>query len=258
VTHRPTLDYNTVVLADGGASAGLALAPHSVVLADGGAPACLALAPLSVVLADGGAPALVPELHVVADGGAPAAPSLRSMQCKSSSSGSSFFTEEHDALVPELHVVADGGAPAAPSLRSMQCKSSSAGSSFFTEEHDVMPQISCMSRKPTMYLAASITSLSLGTAPVLDGFSSRSEPAFNQTHRAGAFGGDQHVYTQSVCHCSWPLGRLAHAQTRAAQPEQQSRPIPDQAAESQAGPQAPRLVVLESSALIRPSVGFVY
>ena len=39
VTHRPTLDYNTVVLADGGASAGLALAPHSVVLADGGAPA---------------------------------------------------------------------------------------------------------------------------------------------------------------------------------------------------------------------------
>ena len=178
MTHRPTLDYNTVVLADGGA------------------PACLALAPLSVVLADGGAP----------------------------------------ALVPELHVVADGGAPAAPSLRSMQCKSSSAGSSFFTEEHDVMPQISCMSRKPTMYLAASITSLSLGTAPVLDGFSSRSEPAFNQTHRAGAFGGDQHVYTQSVCHCSWPLGRLAHAQMRAAQP----------------------LVVLESSALIRPSVGFVY
>jgi len=47
------------VLADGGAPAVLADAPHSVVLADGGAPAVLALALLSVVPADGGAPICV-------------------------------------------------------------------------------------------------------------------------------------------------------------------------------------------------------
>ena len=50
---------HSVVLADGGAPAVLAPAPHSVVLADGGGPAVLAFAPHSVVLADGGAPAVL-------------------------------------------------------------------------------------------------------------------------------------------------------------------------------------------------------
>jgi hypothetical protein len=100
--------------ADGGAPAVLADAPAAVMLPDGGALAGLALAALSVVLADGGAPAVLaaaPEAVVFADGGALAVFAFASLSVVLADGGA----PEVLALAPLSFMLADGGAPTGPS-----------------------------------------------------------------------------------------------------------------------------------------------